>query len=132
MNPLRMFIPIALIILLSPLPFVYGQPQGYVLIYSPPRAYNADWMDVKAVYMKEEGEKIYFRIEYYGVMPSSKDYERSIAICIYADRNPQTGEDRRIWCRLQGADYFIKFSLSGDNFYYEALLFKWNKTFPKG
>ena len=113
-----------LIILLSPFPFVYGQPQGYVLIYSPPRAYNADWMDVKAVYMKEEGDKLYFYIEYYGAIPSSEDYERHISIYIDVDRNPQTGDiDRGL-----GVDYTIDLYLSGDNSEFSAELFKWNNT----
>ena len=48
--------------LASPFLFVHGQPQGYTLIYSPPRAYYVDWMDVKAVYMKEEGNRLYFYV----------------------------------------------------------------------
>ncbi|RSN74831.1 hypothetical protein [Candidatus Methanodesulfokora washburnensis] len=121
---LRIFIPIALIIILHPFPPVYGQPQGYVLIYSPPRVYNVDWMDVKAIYMKEEGEKLYFRVEYYGAIPNSEDYVRLIDIYIDADRNCQTGG---LYNGL-GNDYIIRFSLSGDSSYSRAELFKWDST----
>jgi len=96
---LRIFIPIALIIiclLASQLPFIHGQPQGYVLIYSPPRAYTgADWIDVKAVYVKEEGNRLYFYVEYYGAIPSSGDYFRWSGIYMDTDRNPQTGSFSR-------------------------------------
>ncbi|MEM3712520.1 MAG: hypothetical protein QXR97_03175 [Thermoproteota archaeon] len=57
-----------------------GQPQGYILVYSPPRAYGVDWMEIKAVYVKTEGNRLYFYIEYYGAIPSSGDYERNIHI----------------------------------------------------
>jgi len=127
MNRLRIFIPIALIIIClmaSPASFVYGQPQGYVLIYSPPRAYCVDWMDVKAVYMKEEGNRLYFYVEYYGAIPSSRDYRRAIYVRMDTDRNTQTGSvDRGL-----GLDYVINFVLSGDNSLSDATLYKWDST----
>lgn len=126
----RIPIPMALIILL-PIQFIYAQPQGYTLIYSPARAYYVDWMNVKAVYMKEDGEKLYFYIEYYGAIPSSGEYERSAYIYIDADRNPRTGEINEIRGEpggVLGADYFIYFRLSGDSSIWEASLSKWNDT----
>jgi membrane protease YdiL (CAAX protease family) len=129
-NRLRMFIPLALIIiclLASPFPFVYGQPQGYVLIYSPPRGYQIDWMDVKAFYMKDEGDRLYFYVEYYGAIPSSRDYTRRIYIYMDTDRNPQTGS----FCRGLGEDYHIYFELYGDNSFSWADLCKWNNIFIK-
>ncbi|WP_125673027.1 hypothetical protein [Candidatus Methanodesulfokora washburnensis] len=126
----RILIPMALIILL-PIQFIYAQPQGYTLIYSPARAYYVDWMNVKAVYMKEDGEKLYFYIEYYGAIPSSGEYYRGALIYIDADRNPRTGEINEIRGEpggVLGADYFIHFRLSGDSSIWKASLSKWNDT----
>lgn len=125
---MRIFIPIALIIiclLASQLPFIHGQPQGYVLIYSPPRAYTgADWIDVKAVYVKEEGNRLYFYVEYYGAIPSSGDYFRWSGIYMDTDRNPQTGS----FSRGLGLDYYIYFDLYGDKSSYGLHLYRWNST----
>jgi hypothetical protein len=121
-----MLIPISLMIILplaSPFLFVHGQPQGYVLIYSPPRGYQVDWMDVKAVYMKEEGNRLYFYVEYYGAIPSSGDYERWIDIFMDTDRNPSTGFSWEL-----GLDYYILFRLYGDNSFSYATLNKWDST----
>jgi hypothetical protein len=126
MNRLRIFIPIALIIILplaSPASFVHGQPQGYTLIYSPPRGYQVDWMDVKAFYMKEEENRLYFYVEYYDAIPNSGDYERHIYVEMDTDRNPQTGV-----YEVLGLDYYIVFCLRGDNSYSYAILYKWDST----
>jgi hypothetical protein len=131
MNHLRIFIPIALIIiclLASPASFVQGQPQGYVLIYSPPRAYYVDWMDVKAVYMKEEGNRLYFYVKYYDAIPSSRDYHRVISIWMDTDKNPQTGYGGVSFAPELGLDYYISFWLYGDNSSSWATLGKWNST----
>jgi len=124
MNRLRIFIPIALITILLPASFVQGQPQGYTLIYSPPRGYYVDWMDVKAFYMKEEGNRLYFYVEYYGAIPSSSDYTRWINIYMDTDRNPHTG---KVGNEL-GRDYYINFYLYGNNASSGATLNKWNST----
>jgi hypothetical protein len=123
-----MLIPIALMIILlvaSPFQLVHGQPRGYTLIYSPPRGYYVDWMDVKAVYVKEEGDRLYFYVEYYGAIPSFEYYSRSITINIDTDRNLQTG-----WAykELLGVDYSIYFLLWGEGSYCSADLSKWNST----
>jgi hypothetical protein len=122
MNRLRILFTAATIIYLlaSFIPFVCGQSRGYTLVYSPPRAYSVDWVDVKALYVKEEERKLYFYIEYYGAMPSSKDYYREIHIYMDTDRNPQTG-----WSQY---DYYISFGQFGDGDNYHAILYKWNST----
>lgn len=124
----KIFIALATVCLLmcSPI-FVQGQPQGYTLVYSPPRAYfGADWMDVKAVYVKEEGEKLYFYIEYYSAMPiETTYYQRGISIDIDSDRNTQTGDKRQI--HALGGDYRIfAFYYSGGRPYVK--LYRWNST----
>ncbi|MEM2089122.1 MAG: hypothetical protein QXF52_10725 [Thermoproteota archaeon] len=50
---------IAVITLLTPVVLIVtSQPQGYTLIYSPQRAYTgSDWMDVKAIYVKADGNR---------------------------------------------------------------------------
>jgi len=128
-NSLRALVFITVIIpfLLPPLLPVYGQPQGYVLVYSPPRAYaGADWMDVKAVYMKEEGDRLYFYVEYYGAIPMDAHYARGITIYIDADRNAQTGEHDR--ARGLGVDYLIDLLYEGESGLYYAYLHRWNST----
>jgi hypothetical protein len=81
-------------------------------------------MDVKAFYMKEEGNRLYFYVEYYGAIPSSGDYGRQISIYMDTDRNPQTGNvDRGL-----GLDYIIVSVLSGNNSISWATLSKWNST----
>ncbi len=126
MNGLRIFLSLALIIILqlTSFPFFHGQPQGYTLIYSPSRAYYVDWMDVKAIYMKTEGNRLYFYIEYYGAMPSSRDYERGMEIYMDTDRNPQTGQVHE----GLGVDYFFYFVLRGDNSSCQAPLLKWHSN----
>lgn len=103
---------------------VKSQPQGYTLVYSAPRAYGVDWMDVKALYMKTEENRLYFYIEYYGAMPNSKDYYREIGVYMDTDRNIQTGGVSN----ELGRDYYIYFYLYGDNSSSSASLFKWNST----
>jgi len=104
---------------------VTGQPQDYTLVYSAPRAYTgADWMDVKAVYMKTAENRLYFYVEYYGAIPSSGDYYREIYIYMDTDRNPQTGSVSN----ELGRDYYIWFNLYGNNVSSGATLYKWNST----
>jgi hypothetical protein len=100
---------------------VYSQSQGHTFIYSPPRAYYVDWMDVKAIYVKEEEEKLYFYIEYYSAIPNSRDYWCEIDIDLDTDRSNQTGET---WRGL-GEDYIISLKVSGDRKDCSARLMKW-------
>jgi len=102
-----------------------GQPQGYTLVYSPSRAYGVDWMEIKAVYVKTEGNRLYFYIEYYGAIPSSGDYTRNIHIYMDTDRNNQTGMPRN----KLGVDSWFYFNLLGDNSSaYAWLYYRWNST----
>lgn len=102
-----------------------GRPQGYELVYSPPRAYaGSDWMDVKAIYVKAEGDRVYFYVEYHGTMPNSPEYCREIDIYMDTDRNSQMG-DR---FDMLGRDYYIYFYLHGDDSKSYAELNKWNST----
>jgi hypothetical protein len=103
MNSLRPFILlvlIGLIISASPVLFGQDQPQGYTLVCSLPRSYYVDWMDIKAVYVKDEGDRLHFYIEYYGVMPSSVSYARHM----------------RLIASLRGDKYAFNFILYGNNF----------------
>jgi len=117
MNCSRIFIPIAMIIiclLVSLVPFVYGQPQGYTLLYSSSRVYGVDWMNVKAVYVKAEGGKLCFYVEYYGPIPSSHDYHRDMVIFMDFDKNSQTGQQLELDDSTFGADCYLFFELYGD------------------
>ncbi|MEM2089089.1 MAG: hypothetical protein QXF52_10560 [Thermoproteota archaeon] len=105
-------------------PTVTSQPQGYTLVYSAPRTYGVDWMDIKAVYMKTEENRLYFYVEYYGAIPNSKDYYRSLYIYMDTDRNTQTGSVSNDL----GRDYYIYFYLYGDNSTSYAYLYRWNST----
>jgi hypothetical protein len=122
MNRLILVLTVIIYILTSQVPLVHSQPQGYTLVYSPPRAYYVDWMDVKAVYVKEEGNRLYFYIEYYGAIPSSRDYKHEIYIYMDTDRNSQTGQ---AYGGL-GLDYYIYFFLWGDNSDFGTALDKWD------
>jgi len=119
---------IIILTLLAPtLLTVTSQPQGYTLIYSAPRAYaveGADWMDVKALYMKTENNRLYFYVEYYGAIPSSGDYYRVIYIYMDTDRSLQTGSVSN----ELGRDYYIYFQLYGDNSSFSTWLYRWNST----
>jgi len=64
--------------------------------------------------MKEEGNRLYFYVEYYDAIPSSGDYYRLIYVEIDTDRNPQTGS----FSRELGLDYYIYFNLYGNNYSY--------------
>ncbi|MEM2929912.1 MAG: hypothetical protein QW797_03510 [Thermoproteota archaeon] len=122
----RFAIAIMITVLLSPLvPPIVSQPQGYTFIYQASRAYTgSDWMDVKAVYMKTEDNRLCFYIEYYGVMPNSRDYYRQLFIYMDTDRNVQTGSVSN----ELGRDYYIYFYLNGDNSTSNAYLRSWNGT----
>ncbi|MGC8832205.1 MAG: hypothetical protein ACP5PQ_06465 [Thermoproteota archaeon] len=121
----RLIIAVMITVLLSPLaPPVLSQPQGYTLVYQAPRAYGVDWMDVKAVYVKTEENRLYFYVEYYGAMPNSGDYYQRIYIYMDTDRNIQTGSVSN----ELGGDYYIYFYLCGDNSSSYARLYKWNIT----
>jgi len=113
MNSLRViFLTTSIIsMLLAVLP-VYSQPLGYELVYSLPRSYHVDWMDVKAVYIKDERDRLYFYIEYYGAIPNSSNYSREIIILI------DTNGDR-------DADYAIIYELSGDASYSSTRAKRW-------
>jgi len=104
---------------------VYGQPQGYVPVYFPPRGFYADWMDVKAVYMREDEEWLYFYLEYYGVIPVSNYHFRDLYISMDADMNSQTGV---FYDCCPGVDYHIFFILFGDNSFSSAQLDKWDSA----
>jgi hypothetical protein len=114
---------------------VSGQPRNYVPIYLPPRGYYVDWMDVKAVYMKDDENWLYFYVEYYGAIPSSKYYSRDLLIFMDTDMNDQTGEfictcdqTGEPWKDSLGADYLISSHLRGDNSTSWAVLSKWSNT----
>jgi hypothetical protein len=102
-----------------------SQPQGYTLIYAPPRAYNAsDWMDIKAVYIKETQDKLYFYIEYYAPMPNSSEYIHNLFLYMDTDRNPQTGS----LAYNIGIDSYINIRITGNNQSSWANLYKWDPT----
>ncbi|MEM2940981.1 MAG: hypothetical protein QW304_05470 [Thermoproteota archaeon] len=119
-----MIIIIVMTLLSVIVPTVTSQPQGYTLVYSPPRAYGVDWMDVKAVYMKTEGSRLYFYAEYYGAMPNSEDCYRDLQIYMDTDRSTETGSVSN----ELGRDYYIEFYLYGDNSTYYAWLYRLNST----
>ncbi|MEM2613102.1 MAG: hypothetical protein QXO15_02610 [Nitrososphaerota archaeon] len=64
---------LSIIVLFSSLCLVKAQPEGYSLIYELPRAYpGSEWIDSRALYMKEDVDSLYFYVEFYGSMPTTK------------------------------------------------------------
>lgn len=106
--------------------FILGQPEDYILIYRLPRAYSgSEWIDSRALYMREEIDTLYFYVEFYGSMPdTSWDWRRQVAILIDSDRDNRTGD------RYEeiGVDYAIIMFVTGDASVSVASLLRWNKT----
>lgn len=84
-------------------------------------------MDVKAIYVKAEGNRLYFCVEYYGEMPNSPLYDRAIRVYMDTDRNIQTGGPGYNGYGA-GWDCYIRFGLYGDGSTSDAYLERWNST----
>lgn len=80
-------------------------------------------MSLKALHMKVEDNRVYWYFEYYAAIPNSADLGRTFYVYIDADRNALTGSNS-----YKGADYYVYFSLKGDNSSYSRSLRRWNST----
>jgi len=105
--------------------FVSGQPQGYTLVLSPTQYFSAaPWMNVKSIYMKAESNRLYWYIEYAGVMPSDSRSYRNAYVYMDTDKTISTGGQYN----GRGMDYYLYFYLYGDNSSSYVRLYKWNAT----
>ncbi|MEM4466338.1 MAG: hypothetical protein QXE61_04375 [Nitrososphaerota archaeon] len=117
---------LSIIVLFSSFYLVKVQPEGYSLIYELPRAYpGSEWIDSRALYMKEDVDSLYFYVEFYGSMPTTlSDWERQVGVIIDSDKDPDTGDNYK----GIGADYVVHVFVSGDASVVLAELFRWNET----
>jgi len=81
-------------------------------------------MSVKALYAKAEGGKLYWYLEFHGAIPNSSNYRRSWYLYMDTDRDARTGyvSNRGGW------DYYMYFSLRGDNSSATMRLYRYNST----
>ena len=83
---------IALIVTASLVPIgllTSGQPSGYTLLYTPVQYFSAaPWMNVKNIYGKVDGSKLYWYIELGGAIPTTQGTE--VAFYVYMDTDRST------------------------------------------
>jgi hypothetical protein len=102
-----------------------GQPSGYTLVCTPVQYYAAaPWMNVKNVYAKVDGGKLYWYIELGGAMPTTQGSSTTFYVYMDTDRSASTGDRRN----GMGADYYLYFYLHGDNSSAYIQLARYNAT----
>lgn len=107
------------------LPLAKGQPSGYTLVQSLSQTFSqAPWMNLKSLYVKTEGGRLYYYLEYFAAIPNSRDYSRAVYVYMDTDRNSATGQ----FSSLRGWDYYAYVYIAGDNSSLSRYLYQWNQT----